>query len=167
MRAAGVVAAANALVEGVDEELWAARTPEELVAANEEIERLRAHLAAVQASIVTEVADRKIAKDQLAWGSTADWFTHTAGQQRTVGHRTVRQAPVLVRERTATHHALTRGVVSPEQAAVIVDAVDALPLDEALRAKAEGILLEEASRLDATALARGGQEDRRGGRPRR
>ena len=44
-------------------------------------------------------------------------------------------------------------MVSPEQAAVIVDAVDALPLDETLRAKAEGILLEEAARLDATALA--------------
>ena len=123
------------------------------MAANEQIEQLRSRLAAVQASIVTEVADRKIAKQELAWGSTGDWFTHTAGQQRTVGHRTVRQAPVLVRERTATHAGLAAGVVSPEQAAVIVDAVDALPLDEHLRAKAEGILLEEAGRLDATALA--------------
>ncbi|NYD42550.1 HNH endonuclease signature motif containing protein [Nocardioides panaciterrulae] len=150
---AGVVAAANALVGDVDGVLWAARSGEELVAANEQIEVLRSHLAAVQASIVTEVEARGVAKRELAWGSTGDWFTHTAGRHRRSGRRVVRQAPVLVGERTATHVALTRGEVSPEQAAVIVDAVDALPHDEALRCRAEQVLLAEAARLDATALA--------------
>ncbi|NYD41313.1 HNH endonuclease signature motif containing protein [Nocardioides panaciterrulae] len=151
--AAGVVAAANVLVGQLDARLWAASPAEEIVEAVHEAERLRAHLAALEASLVAEVEARKIAKQTLAWGSTADWFTHAAGQQRTIGHRTVRQAPVLVGERTATHAALSRGEVSPEQAAVIVDAVDALPHDEALRARAEQVLLAEATRLDATALA--------------
>src|SRR6476661_8245266 len=121
---AGVVAAANTLITGVDEELWAARTPEELLAAHEEIQRLRAHLAAVQASLLTEVTARGLAKTQLAWGSTGDWFTHSTGTHRTPGHRTVRQAPVLVGERPATHQALARGDISPEQAAVIIDALE-------------------------------------------
>jgi len=79
---AGTLAAANALIAGVDDELWAARTPEQLIAANEQIEKIRSHLAALQAHIVTEVQARGIAKSELAWSSTGDWFTHTAGTHR-------------------------------------------------------------------------------------
>ena len=98
---------------------------------------------------------RGIAKQELAWGSTAEWFTHTAGTTRRDGHRTVRQAPLLVGERTATHAALAAGRVSPEQAAVIVAAVEELPLDGSVREQGEAFLLDQsATRLTATELAK-------------
>ena len=55
-------------------------------------EQLRAHLAAVEAAVLAEVQARGIAKSELAWGSTAEWFTHLAGTHRRTGHQTVRQA---------------------------------------------------------------------------
>ena len=61
---------------------------------------------------------------------------------------------MLVTERTATHEAMLAGRVSPEQAAVIVDAVDKLPLDAGVRERGEAVLLEEATRLNATDLAK-------------
>ena len=134
------------------EVLWAARTSEELVGTVEQIETLRAQLAGLEASVLAEIDARQIPKKELAWGSTADWFTHLAGTTRGKGHRTVQQAPILVGERTATHAAMLAGRVSPEQAAVIVAAVEKLPLDAGVRAHAEAVLLGEAARLDATDL---------------
>ena len=108
---AGVVAAANSLVGLLDDNLWAAKTSEELVDAVAEAESLRAHLAALEASMLAEVQARQIPKKELAWGSTADWFTHLAGTSRSEGHRTVQHAPILVGERTATHAALLAGLL--------------------------------------------------------
>ena len=51
--------------------------------------------------MLAEMHARGVAKSELAWGSTAEWFTHLAGTHRGDGHRTVRQASVLVTERTA------------------------------------------------------------------
>ncbi len=93
---AGVVADADAQLGSLDEVLWAARTPAELVGTIEELETLRSHLAALEASVLAEITTRKIAKTHLAWGSTADWFTHLAGLQRAEGSRAVRQAGPLV-----------------------------------------------------------------------
>ena len=59
--------------------------PEEIVAAVAECEALRSHLAAVEAAALAEVEDRKIARQQLAWSSTGDWFTHAAGTHRRHG----------------------------------------------------------------------------------
>ncbi len=116
--------------------------------------------------MLAEVKARQIPKKELAWGSTADWFTHLAGTTRGKGHRTVQQAPILVGERTATHAAMLAGRVSPEQAAVIVTAVEKLPLNAAVRDHAEAVLLGEAARLNATDLGRGRQAPGRAGRPR-
>ncbi|GAA2142929.1 HNH endonuclease signature motif containing protein [Nocardioides koreensis] len=149
---AGVVAAANGLVANLDETLWAAKTSEELVEAVAEAETLRAHLAGLEASMLAEIEARKVPKQELAWSSTAGWFTHLAGMKRGQGHRTVEQAPLLVGERTATHAALLAGRVSPEQAAIIVAAVEKLPLNPSVRAEGEELLLEAASRLTATEL---------------
>ncbi len=102
--------------------------------------------------MLAEIDARQMPKKELAWGSTADWFTHLAGTTRGKGHRTVQQAPILVGERTATHAAMLAGRVSPEQAAVIVTAVDKLPLNAAVRDHAEAVLLGEAARLNATDL---------------
>ena len=94
---AGVLAAANGLVAELDETLWAAKTSSELVDAVVLAEKLRAHLAALETSVLAEVHARGTAKSELAWGSTAEWFTHLAGTHRSTGHQTVRQAGVLVR----------------------------------------------------------------------
>ena len=102
--------------------------------------------------MLAEVQARQVPKKELAWSSTADWFTHLAGVKQGQGHRTVEQAPILVTERTATHAAMLAGRVSPEQAAVIVAAVEKLPLDAAVRNHGEQVLLDEASRLNATDL---------------
>ena len=90
---AGVVADASTRLGDLDELLWAARTPEELVGAVEELEALRCRLAAVQTTVLAELDARKVPKTRLGWGSTADWFTHLAGTHRSTGHRTVRHAP--------------------------------------------------------------------------
>ena len=52
-------------------------------------------------------------RQQLAWGSTAEWFTHLAGTHRGTGTRAVRHAKLLVRERSPTRDALRDGRVSP------------------------------------------------------
>src|SRR6476469_609433 len=111
---AGVLAHAGALVTGLGNTLWVARTSEELVDAVEQLEVLRAQVAAVETSVLAETHARGVAKSGLAWGSTAEWFTHLAGTHRSDGHRTVRQAGTLASERTATHRAMLAGRVSPE-----------------------------------------------------
>jgi uncharacterized protein DUF222 len=151
---AGVVAGAGDRLDGLNDILWAARSPEELVGTVEELEALRCRLAAVETEVLAEIETRKVARTHLAWGSTSDWFTHLAGTHRGPGHRTVRQAAQLVSELPRTHAGLRAGAVSPEQAAVIADAIDRLPRKPELRERAEALLLDEASRLNATDLAR-------------
>jgi hypothetical protein len=151
---AGVVADASARLQDLDELLWAARTPEELVGAVEELEALRCRLAAVQTTVLAEIDARQVPKTHLGWGSTADWFTHLAGTHRSTGHRTVRHAGQLLGELPHTHTGLRTARVSPEQAAVIADAIDRLPHKPDLRARAETLLLDEATRLNATDLAK-------------
>src|SRR5512133_2744641 len=151
---AAVAAAANTQLRELDEVLWAAKAPEEIVAAVAECEALRSHLAALEAAALAEVEDRKIARRQLAWSSTGDWFTHTAGTHRRLGTRAVRHAKLLVAERSLTRDALRDGLVSPEQAAVICDAVEELPTSPVVRERAEKTLIEEAGRLHAGDLAK-------------
>ena len=83
--------------------------------------------APTPAGVVAEIDARQVAKRELGWASTADWYTHLAGLRRGDGKRRVDHARQLVRDRPATLAALREGTVSPEQAAVVLDAVDALP----------------------------------------
>ena len=124
---AGVVADACALVGGLAETLWSARGSDELVGTVETLQTLRAELAAVEAQVLAEIDARQVAKRELGWASTADWYTHLAGLRRGDGKRRVDHARQLVSQRPATLAALREGTVSPEQAAVVLDAVDALP----------------------------------------
>src|SRR6476659_10126063 len=151
---ARVVACADRVLAQLDETMWVAKTSEELVEAVAAAEKLRAHLAALEAGLLAEVHARGVAKGELAWGSTAEWFTHLAGTHRSTGHQAVRHADTLVNERSTTHAAMTSGRVSPEQAAVIVDAIDRLPTDATVRQDGEAFLLDAASRLNATDLAK-------------
>ncbi len=124
---AGVVAGACDDLADLGDVLWSARTSSELVAGVEELQRLKAATAALEAQLLAEVDARGLAKTELAWGSTADWFTHCAGTTRNHGKRTVEHAQRLASERSSTLDAMWDGTVSPEQAGVIVDAVEQLP----------------------------------------
>ena len=61
--------------------------------------------------------------------STANWWSHTAKLTRAEAHRMSRLAGRLAEAHEPVRVALATGVVLPDQAAVIVDAVDALPGD--------------------------------------
>ena len=130
------------------------RAPDEVVDTVAACEALRSHLAAVEAAALAEVEDRKIAKNHLAWSSTGDWFTHLAGTHLRTGRGTVRHAKLLVGDRSLTRDALRDGLVSPEQAGVICDAIEELPTNPHLRELAEKQLLDEAGRLHATDLTK-------------
>ncbi|MGH3361379.1 MAG: DUF222 domain-containing protein, partial [Nocardioides sp.] len=154
---AGVVGEACAAVDSVAGSLWSARGPDELVAGVEELQRLKAKATALEAELLAELDTRETAKTELGWGSTADWYTHLAGTTRRQGRKTVAHAQVLVADREPTLDALREGAVSPDQAAVVLDAVERLPLAEHVRRRGEEVLLEEAGRLNATDLHRAGR----------
>jgi Domain of unknown function (DUF222)/HNH endonuclease len=141
----------------LDDVLWAARESTELLESVAAVQVLRAHLHAVEAGLLAEIEARDVARTELHWASTGEWFAHLAGLRRGAGKRTVDNAVVLASERAATFAALRDGVVSPEQAAVVIDAVDGLPGSVELRERGERVLLTEATRLNATDLDRVGR----------
>ncbi|MDX6374968.1 MAG: hypothetical protein QOD98_3956 [Nocardioidaceae bacterium] len=154
---AAVLRAAREQVAYLDQRIWAAVSDDELVDGVAALEVLKSHLAAVQAELLSEVDVRDLAKKQLHWGSTADWYTHQAGLTRREGRRAVLHASRLVSERRDTLAALQCGDTSATQAGIICDAIEALPGDPALRARAETVMLENSRRLNATELARTGR----------
>jgi hypothetical protein len=152
----GLLSSLRSSVSELDDVLWAARPPEELVAAKLEMERLRSQLAAVDAALVCEIEATKAAQREQ-WASTGDYVTSVSGGRQGSGQRTLRVGRALVGERTATLGALRRGDVSLEQAEVIVAAVDRLPVKLSLRQVAETRLLEDARSLNATELEKAGR----------
>jgi hypothetical protein len=154
---AGVVDAACAGLDAVAGSLWSARAAGELVAGVQELQRLKAKAAALEAELLAELDARQTAKRDLGWGSTVDWYTHLAGTTRRQGRQAVTHARILLTARASTLEALREGTVSPEQAAVVIDAVERLPLAEHVRRRGEQVLLEEAGRLNATDLHRAGR----------
>jgi hypothetical protein len=111
---AGAVVAAGELLGRLDDELWAAKDAAALLAVSVELERLRSHLAAVQARVVVEVEATEAAKT-AGWVSPGDYLTSVSGGRRGHGQRLLRTARGLCGDRTATLLALTAGDVSPEQ----------------------------------------------------
>jgi Domain of unknown function (DUF222)/HNH endonuclease len=154
---AAVLAAALGDVRGLDDTIWAAQSDADLVTVAEHVEALRSALAAVQAGVVAEADARGLAKSTLHYGSTSDWLTHLGGLRRGEGRRLLVRAHALTGPLTTTRQAMAAGLVSPEQADVIVRSVDALPIGGAVRTRGERVLVEHAGRLDATALARSGR----------
>jgi PAS domain-containing protein len=126
----------------------------ELVDGLAAVQELKGQLSALETQLLAEVDVRDLARKQLHWGSTTDWFTHLAGLTRREGRRAVVHAQQLVTEQHRTLEALRRAEVSSAQAGIICDAVDTLPSSPALRARGEQVLLEESRRLNATELAR-------------
>ena len=122
------------------------------------VEQARSALAAVQAGAVTEADARDLGKTRLHYGSTGDWLTHLGGLRKGEGRRVVARAHALTGP-LAVHPGSRwpTAPCSPEQADVIVKAVDALPSGTVVRARGEATLLEHAGSFDATDLARTGR----------
>ncbi|MGN6130761.1 MAG: DUF222 domain-containing protein [Nocardioidaceae bacterium] len=154
---AGTVAAARAEITALTEQLWAAKTPTDLLAVNLEIEKLRSTLAAVQVRVAVEIEATEAQKAD-GWASPADYLTRTSGGRQSTGRRLLHTAAALTTAREATMAALTDGMISPEQADVIVACMDLLPVDAELRSLGEKFLLEHAAGLNATELDKLGRE---------
>src|SRR3569623_544119 len=152
-----VLAEVAAAVRDLDATWWAHQCDEDLVATVELVEQARSALAAVQAGAVAEVDARDLAKERLAFGATGDWLTHLGGLRKGEGKRVVVRAHALTGPLSATREAMAAGLVSPEQADVIVRSVEALPSGIAVRARGEETLVEHAGRFAAPDLARTGR----------
>jgi hypothetical protein len=152
-----VLADARAVVVALEGELWAARTPDELLEANLELERLRSGIAAVQLRLGVEIDAVEAAKAVGGWQSSGDYLTAAAAGRRGHGQRLLRTGKALCGDLGATMTALTDGEVSPEQAQVIEIVIRHLPVDTELRALAEKLLLSEAPHLNATELRIAGE----------
>lgn len=162
-RASGRPSPAEVLTEAVvavrrmDGTLWAAQSDDELVSVVAQAEALRSALAAVQAGAVAEADARGLARRLLHYGSTGDWLTHAGGLRWGQGRRLVALARALTGPLAATRQALAAGQVSPEQAEVIANSIEELPSGAAVRRRGETTLIEQATSLDATDLARSGR----------
>lgn len=148
------VAEAATLLGALTRSIGSDLSDDELVAVVEGCQVVRGVLRALEAKAVAEIDDRDIARQSLGWGSTADWLTHTAGVRHGQGKQAVDHAQELVNERPETLAALAEGRISPEQADVVLDAVDRLPGDPATRDHGEQVLLDQAARVTATELQR-------------
>ena len=155
--AADVLADAAAAVRGLAEVLWSARSDDELVEVVGQVQQVTAALAAVEAGAVAEADARDLAKQRLHYGSTVDWVTHLAGLRHGEGKQRVARAKALTGPLARTREALVDGVVSPEQADVVVAAVADLPAREWTRRRGETLMLRHARTLNATELARAGR----------
>lgn len=152
-----VLAEVRAAVVALEGELWAAKTPDDLLEVNVELERLRSSVAAVQLRVAVEVDAVDAAKTAAGWGSSGDYLTAAAAARRGHGQRLLRTGKALCGEQSATMDALAAGEVSPEQAQVIVAVIALLPLNTELRRLAEKLLLSEAAHLNATELRIAGE----------
>jgi hypothetical protein len=139
-----VLAGARVEVGALDDRLVTGFSDQDLIDGLAAVQELKGQLTALESRLLAEADIRDLARKQLHWGSTSDWFTHLAGLTRREGRRAVIHAQQLVAERPATLEALRRGETSAVQAAIICDAVDTLPSSPALRARAERMLLEES-----------------------
>jgi hypothetical protein len=145
---AAVIEAANEDIAVLDGVLWAARTPGELLDGVVALEALRAHLDAIELTIVAEIDATEAAKTQ-GWASTKDWLTHVAGH----GPATVRLAH-RVQDLPRVAAALQNGSLTRVKAEIIADGIDRLPGVPELRDRAEQHLVEAARVHDPRELRR-------------
>ncbi|MCM3515433.1 HNH endonuclease signature motif containing protein [Nocardioides sp. P86] len=149
-----LAARARAALGALADAPWDVLGDDDLLASALDLVAARSALRAAEARALVEIDRRDLARRSLGWGSTADWLTHVAGLRVSQGRQAVAHAHELVGDRAATLAALVAGTVSPEQAALVIDAVEELPAETALRTRAETSLLEKADHLHATDLAR-------------
>ena len=139
-------------VRGLTDTLWSARSRDELMDTVTEIEALKSTLEALELGVVREL-DATNAVKTVGWASTQDFVTAVAGGHKGAGPATVRLATAVDQPLLApVEEALRDGWLSVAKAQVIERAIDALPGNPDLRARAVQVLLGEAKALDATEL---------------
>src|SRR5690349_1218975 len=133
---------------------WSMSTPEQrdalvaLASAEARLTELRLRVLAA--------ADRGDVAAETAATSTAAWLAHATRRSPPAAHADVRLATRLDADRARTRDALADGAVDPDQARVIVRAIDNLPagVDAAVRERAEKHLVHLAGGHDAVSLRR-------------
>jgi hypothetical protein len=129
---------------------WTMR-PGDLTELLPRLARVRNRLDGLQLQLLRE-ADRHEVGDAVGAANTAGWWATTTRTTKLAAHRQVALAARLDDDaHTTTAAALRTGSVSVEQAAVILDAVEALPAElvtPTLRADAETHLVELAAHHD-------------------
>ncbi len=152
------ILSAVALIEGAIDTLTDATTwsmsDDELREALPALTRLGARVAGVETTVAAEAQTRHV-EDASGATSTAVWWANETQMTRAEAHRKTRLAQALDTEQhEPVKVALTAGDLLPDQAAVIVTAVDALPAGTDLDTvtKAEAFLLDQAGDLDAKRL---------------
>jgi hypothetical protein len=136
------------------ERLWAAVEDDDLIEGVAAVERLAASMAAARVRMLAELEARQVARRQLAWTSTHEWYAHLAGTTIGAARKTVKHAVAMTTDRAKTLAALEAGEVSLDQAGLVCDTVADLPHSGDLRARGEQTLLDDAGRLNATELRR-------------
>jgi len=107
---------------------WSMSTVE-LEAVLPRLTRAKSRLAEVELRVLRE-ADRHSVGDDVGATNTPAWWAHATGQRIPAAHAAVDLAKRLDDSRhEATRSALAAGRVQPEQAAVVLDAVAALPVE--------------------------------------
>ena len=135
----------------VDQPAWSlttGQTREQMV----EVVRLTTQVAELELRVAHQ-ADATKAGEEAGATSTANWWSHTTRQTRNEAHRKIRLAHALDAHEPV-RAAMARGEVLPDQAQMIIDAVQALP---AMGEQAEKHLLAEAEHHDAKELKRLGR----------
>ena len=117
-----------------------------------ELTRAEARLAELKLRVAAHAETNRVG-DESGATSTAAWWAHQTQLTRAAAHCELKLAKLL-EDHEPVRAALAEGQVLADQAAVIVDAVDALPEDaeEWVKPKAEAWLLEQAAEHDAKAL---------------
>ncbi len=136
----------------LNQSLWAAHGPAELMDTVTALETLKSTADAVELAVVRELEATGAVKP-VGWASTQDFVTSIAGGTKATGPAVVRLAKAVEEPVLApVGEALADGWLSTVKAHVIKRAVDELPGDPDLRGRAVEVLLDEAKRLDATEL---------------
>ena len=117
--------------------------------------RAEARIAGLRLRVLA-AADRSDVSAESAVTSTAAWLALATCRPRGAAHADVALAARLDTDRARTREALADGAVDPEQARIIVRAVDDLPpgVDAADRERAEKHLVHLAGEHDAVVLRR-------------
>ena len=153
-RVAAFVASARTDLTGLAGVAVWSMTPAQTARTLLEVTRLKAQVAELELRVVAHAQSCEVGLDQGAT-STATWWSHHTKVTRAEAHRLTRLATRLGEAHEPVRQALAAGEVLADQAAVIVDAVDALPTDLAdptIVAQAEAVLLAHAGDHDAKAL---------------
>ncbi|WP_309648302.1 DUF222 domain-containing protein [Nocardioides sp.] len=115
--------------------------------------QLASQVAALEVTLLAH-ARRTGAVEEVGATSVAAWWAHESRLTVVEAHRRVKHAVAVEDRHTEVGVALAAGGLRPEQARVVVDAVDALPdvVDPRVVEQARAHLLAEAAHHDARAL---------------